>query len=513
MADTATRKGRKRHSFSILKRPHSLRQRLALWNVLIFFLAFLLLESVVFLLVTSYMRANLDDRLYTQSEKIRTTANIWLSTGHQFDERFYRQLARGTPGDEFTADKPTYIKLLDPRTGKSFYHSANLNSEHLTLSRADVQSALHGQKILRTYVQGDRQQVRTLTFPLQDANHTVVAIVQVGLSQDAINGAQNNLLLIFGVGTVAAALLAYVVGMTVTRRELRPLSDLSSTLYDLSADGLGVSLAPASTATEIQQLTEAFNRMTKRLEASFRLQRDFVADISHELRTPLTTIRGQVDILLLDPQLQGDAYQDVRRIQTELARVSRLLTNLFIMARAEVGILPELDDRHVQVIEVDTLLVEALRQLGKDRQEVALEIEKLEQAHIRGDSDLLKQMIMNIVENALQNTPAGGRVLLELSATHDLPDHIKGDGQDNRPTWIVIRIRDTGKGIAAEDLPHIFVPYYRAKQTGARGKYGAGLGLFIARLIAQAHNGDISVESEAMKGASFLIRLPGAQYA
>ncbi|GAC1357020.1 MAG: hypothetical protein PVS3B1_05240 [Ktedonobacteraceae bacterium] len=322
------------------------------------------------------------------------------------------------------------------------------------------------------------------------------------------NKVQNTLLIILGVGTLSAALCAYGISSAMIRRELHPLSALSSTLCTLSADGLGACLISTSSATEIQQLTDAFNQMTKRLEASFHLQRDFVADVSHELRTPLTTIRGHLDVILMDPALQGNLYQDMQHIHTEVGRVSRLLTNLFMITRAEVGILPELSEKYVRFVEVDTLLVEILRQLQRDKQGVALQLGKLEQGRVQGDIDLLKQMILNIVDNALYYTPPGGSVSIELTTTSAIPVSLEGRKQGEHSMWATIVIRDTGPGIAPEDLPYVFEHHYHARQTSTRGKHASGLGLPVSCLIAKAHGGDITVESELMKGSRFCIWLP-----
>ncbi|GHO83159.1 sensor histidine kinase [Dictyobacter formicarum] len=508
MSDTTTQAESICRSFSGFKKMWPLRKRLALWNVLIFLLSFLILGCLVFVLVTSYLETSLDKRLSLQSEKMQMATTIWFSSGHQLDAQFFSQLLQGEPGNEFTADNPSYIKFIDIRTGKTLYHSYNLKSESFTLDQADAKMIQQGQNVFRTYQQDESQQVRTLTFPIWNHAHAIIAIAQVGGSLASINEMQHILLLFLGGGMLAAALLAYVISSVVANRELRPLSNLSTTLLDLSADGPGVRLAPTSSATEIQQLTDAFNQMTERLESSLQLQRQFVADISHELRTPLTNIRGQIDILLMDRDLKADVYRDVRAINIELKRVSWLLTNLLLIARAEVGIVPELSEKHVQAVEIDTLLIEILRQLQGDKQTVVLEMGQLEQTSVKGDRELLKHMILNILDNALHYTLDGGRVSVELTTQHDFPGSVNSAQYNQHATWATIHIRDTGPGIAPEDMPNIFEHYYRAAQSNSRSKHGAGLGLFVSRLIARAHGGDITVDSELMKGSCFYIWLP-----
>ncbi|GLV59262.1 hypothetical protein KDH_60890 [Dictyobacter sp. S3.2.2.5] len=508
MGETAITAENASPPFSGFKKTSSLRQRLVFWNVLIFLFCFLILSGLIFVLVSSYLQTSLDNRLSLQSEKMQIATTSWFAAGHRFDAQFFNQMLQGVPGNEFTVDNPSYIKFIDIHSGRTLYHSANLQSESFILNQADTKTILQGQNVFRTYQQDSSLQVRTLTFPIRDHARAVIAIAQVGSSLAPISEMQRVLLLFLGIGMLVAALLAYVIGSLVTNRELRPLSDLSSTMLDLSAESLGARLSPTSSATEIQQLTDAFNHMTERLEKSFQLQRRFVADVSHELRTPLTTIRGQIDILLMDPDLKGTAQHDVQEINVELRRVSWLLTNLLLMARAEVGIIPELDEKHVQAVELDTLLIEILRQLQGDRQAVELRMGQLEQLGVRGDRDLLKHMIVNICDNALQYTQPGGHIFVELTTQQEPPSCIDHKPYNRCASWATIHICDTGPGIAPHDIPHIFEHYYRATQPNSRSKHGAGLGLFVSRLIASAHGGDITVDSQLSKGSCFYIWLP-----
>ena len=218
-------------------------------------------------------------------------------------------------------------------------------------------------------------------------------------------------------------------------------------------------------------------------------QQRLLADVSHELRTPLTAIRGNVDLM----RRMGDADpESLEIIQEEIERMTRLVGDLLLLARADAGGLP-LEKKKV---ELDNLLFEVYRQVRLLETAVEVKVTEVDQVCMLGDVDRLKQLLLNLISNAIKYTPDGGRVDVSLS---------KKNG------WAYINIADTGMGIPAEDLPYIFDRFYRvdkARARGQSGKGGAGLGLAIAKWIAQAHGGNIDVTSKVGEGTTFTIILP-----
>jgi signal transduction histidine kinase len=210
----------------------------------------------------------------------------------------------------------------------------------------------------------------------------------------------------------------------------------------------------------------------------------------------------------MNPDLSEDVRQDAQQIRAELIRLSQLVTNLLAMARVEAGAFPDVEASSAQRVELDLLLVEIARQARFLSQQVSVYLGQLQQICVMGEKDLLKQMLLNIVENALIYTSAEGVVELDVLEANDLPPTLDERPLNSQMSWAMISIRDTGPGIAASDLPHIFDRHYRAARTQSRSTQGAGIGLSLARLIAQAHHGDITVESEVTKGSCFRIWLP-----
>ena len=240
---------------------------------------------------------------------------------------------------------------------------------------------------------------------------------------------------------------------------------------------------------ELGRLALTFNEMLADLDHAFTTQRRFLADASHELRTPLAAIRTNVEALLrgadADPE-ERDA--SLRAIARETDRMGRLVADLLALARADAG-----QPLVQKPVELDALLIEVYQQQRRLADGLNLSLGELEQVEIQGDPDRLKQLALNLVDNALRYTPPGGDVTLDVVREGD---------------WAVLRVRDTGVGIPPLDLPHIFDRFYRVDRPRTRQAGGTGLGLAIAKWVAEAHGGRIDVESVVDKGSTFSVFLP-----
>ncbi|HTI13755.1 MAG TPA: ATP-binding protein [Dictyobacter sp.] len=492
----------------------SLRTRLVLWNMMVLLLIFLILGSLIVIFVPSYLISTMDTRLQVQRILLQNFTHAWEAGNHPFNGTFQDSLVKANEGNTFT-ETPIYIKLLDPTNGQLLKRSADLGQVRLPVNQADVSSAQQGKDVLSTIRDNEHHQVRILTFPIHDTYHHTVVIAQVAQSLNFVDQVRNVLLLLLGIGGGCIVLIASWMEIYLINRELRPLHLLVKNMQDLNVQELGKRLPFSAQASEIRTLTRAFNQMSERLQASFSLQRDFLADVSHELRTPLTALKGQIDVLLLNPALQEDARQDAQLIHAEIERLTRLINSLLFDARAEVGLLPQLTEERLQTIELDELCIKVARQARFLNQEVAIKFEELQQVSTVGDPDLLKEVCFNIVDNALRYSRPGDTVLLSVTSVQALPasaqrqrqEHGYDDGEETY-TWAKVTIRDTGPGINPIDLPHIFERHYRSQQLPARTRHGSGLGLAIASLIVRMHHGAITVESEVGKGTTFTIWLP-----
>jgi signal transduction histidine kinase len=239
---------------------------------------------------------------------------------------------------------------------------------------------------------------------------------------------------------------------------------------------------------EIGSLIKSFNQTLERLEALFKSQQRFLADVSHELRTPLTVIKGNVDLMRRMKQFDAESLTS---IDQEAGRLTRLVGGLLMLAQAESGNLP----LSFRPVELDLLVTEVFQEMhiisgGK----VHVHLTEIDQILVNGDRDRLKQVLINLIANAIQYTPQNGDIYMSLSRVGDQARII---------------CRDTGPGIPAEDLPHIFERFYRAEKSRTRGQStGFGLGLSITKWIVERHNGRIEVNSKDEQGTTFVIWLP-----
>jgi signal transduction histidine kinase len=277
---------------------------------------------------------------------------------------------------------------------------------------------------------------------------------------------------------IVSMALAAMIASLIVNRALAPLAAATQIATTITrADDLSRRIPQREGAAEdeIFQLIAAFNETLSRLEDLFATQRRFVADVSHELRTPLTVIKGEVSLLRKMGEMDEESLSS---IESEVDRLTRLVGNLLLLAQAESGRLP-LEHKPV---ELDTLVLEVFNQtrvLAGER--LTVQLTEIDQLKLNGDRDRLKQVFLNLLGNAVQYTPAGGTVTMSL----------KKVGEQAR-----VIVNDTGPGIPAQDLPHIFERFYRGERSRKRSAgTGFGLGLSIAQWIIKAHGGTIEVSS------------------
>jgi signal transduction histidine kinase len=290
--------------------------------------------------------------------------------------------------------------------------------------------------------------------------------------------------LLVGLGAATASLF---VAVWLTPSLFRPLEDIASVAGQITrADDLSRRVPGAERSDEIGDLARSFNQTLERMERLFRSQQRLLADVSHELRTPLTAMRGNVDLM----RRMGEVdWTSLDIIHDEIQRMTRLVSDLLLLARADSGGM----SLQSQVLELDNLFFEVYRQAQLLPKAVDLVITAVDQVRVYGDPDRLKQLLLNLIDNAIKYTSPGGKVCLALS---------KSDG------WAYVEISDTGVGIPPEDLPHIFDRFYRVDKSRTRQQGGSGLGLSIAKSIAKAHQGDLRVKSEVGVGTVFTVVLP-----
>jgi two-component system OmpR family sensor kinase len=290
-------------------------------------------------------------------------------------------------------------------------------------------------------------------------------------------------------GTFVAAAVGVVVAVWLARRIGKPVADLTQASRAI-AGGLVPSMVSVTGRDEIAELGQAFNRMAVRLAEDEEQRRRLFADIAHELRTPLSVIQGTLEGML--DRVIEPTPERITNLHSQTLLLQRLIKDLRDLSLAQAGHL----QLHRQTVDVAGVVRETLEALAPlaDERGVALRVDFPDGLPpVEADPDRLRQIVQNLVENALRHTPHSGEVRLALRA---------------EGTGVHLIVADTGAGISSDDLPHIFEHFYRADRSRARSSGGTGLGLAIVKSLAEAHGGRVTVASAAGAGSTFTVILP-----
>ena len=368
----------------------------------------------------------------------------------------------------------------------------------VTLAPSLIQQALTEQPqndsyILATDVTGQRQLVVLVPLTVGPQQQE---IVQLSTPTTSIDNAVTTTRLILIFGILGALGIAGALTLPLIGAALRPLVTMERASQRIASGALSLRLEEPPTQDEIGRLARSFNSMVAQLEATFSRQKQFVADVSHELRTPLTALGGGMEMLLLGAD-NGDVEASrhlLRGMYSEVGRMQRLVEDLLTLTKLDEGRIRLRDD----VIMVSALLNDVCEQAQRLAQGQTIQCETASNVPtIHGDTDRLKQVLLDILDNALKYTPPSGRIT--LMARMDDPEHIS------------MTVQDSGSGIEPEALPHVFDRFYRADPSRTRSVQqtgGSGLGLAIAKGLIEAHRGTITLASEPGQGTTVTIRLP-----
>ena len=433
----------------------------------------LVFGSVVYLLVSVLLITHIDDQLEATVKDIVDVT--WVNPVGDINLISF-------PALDMTAN--VYVQIWG-RNGRLMTSSPSLAQVDESLDPENLrisQPVYHETRFRGVHL-------RVLNVPLIIDNRPV-GTLQAATSLDVVDAAREVLLYIMGVATVIAVLLVAYGSWLAVGSALAPLEAITETTEQINrADDLARRIPyDGPMHDEIGGLIEAFNQTLERLETLFTSQQRFLADVSHELRTPLTVIKGNVDLMRRMKSLDEESLTS---IDQEAGRLTRLVGGLLLLAQAESGSV----SLNMKPVELDTLLLEVFQEMKVLASEkMYLHLTEIDQVQVHGDRDRLKQVLLNLVGNAIQYTPQSGDVFLSLVKVAEQARLI---------------IRDTGPGIPAEDLPHIFERFYRAEKSRTRGKTtGFGLGLSIAHWIVDKHGGRIEVSSKDGQGTTFCIWLP-----
>jgi heavy metal sensor kinase len=293
------------------------------------------------------------------------------------------------------------------------------------------------------------------------------------------------------VGLPIAVGVAVVGGFVLVRRSLAPVARIAATAEAITQHSLSERLPVVRSGDELERLSVSLNHMISRLEDAIHGSKQFVADASHELRTPLAVMRGELEGLAQDTHLEPAIRETLGSVLEEVGRLGEIVESLFALSRLDAGEAPG-EWLRFDLGELATSTAEQMALLAEDKQ-IRVTCESTAGVLVDGDRARLKQVIVNLLDNAIKSTPAGGEVRLAVrrEASHAL-----------------LEVSDDGIGIPADALPHVFKRFYRVDGSRSREQGGAGLGLAIVKSICGAHGAQVEVVSTAGEGSTFRVRQP-----
>jgi heavy metal sensor kinase len=467
----------------------SLRTRLAIGYSFLFCTALLLLGAGLYQILRGALFDEVDRALRDRAAQVERAARSRdeddLSVSQLSADIFV--LTPASAGEELKS--PGIIARVIDLSGRTMVSSSSVAMQ-LPSDEDALARATRGEVVIQTTSVAGAP-VRVLYHPLRLSNG-IVAVIQVAESLRPMENTLDRTRRLMLLGGAVAITGGIFGGWWLTRKALEPVVELTDAVARIASTGEFDQRVPESAKNdEIGRLAATFNVLLERLNELLDRQRALVADTSHELRNPLMVVRGNLELLALDPSPE-DRREAIQDAIEEVDRMSRLVADLLFLADADTT--AAIEHEHVELASVVDAVVADARLLA-DRQDGVrvIELEANDPLVIHGDTERLRQLVWNLVENAVRYTPAGGTVTV---ASRD------------RGTIAELTVADTGIGIPAEHLPHIFERFYRVDTGRSRQVGGTGLGLSIVRQVAEAHGGQVRVRSTVGQGTTFTVVLP-----
>lgn len=469
------------------------RWRLTLWFSALLVITLIVLASLVFFVLRERLYAELDDQLLDQAALTRTSIDV-----HNGAPAFNESVDH--TGDYFR-------RLIDAQGQVRGGNSAEFGG--VPLDQAVVAAALAGTtqfSILTTLGsppegpdpvdQGDvqdppREVLRIVTEPVRGGpDDAIIGALQVGTDRDDVDGPLAQLLGVLVLASPVTLLAAGAGGYVMAGRALAPVAEITDLAARIGARDLHDRLRLDLPDDELGRLARTFNAMLSRIEEAFTRQRQFTADAAHELRTPLSLMRAQVDLALARPRSAAAYREALQGLDGDLKRLTGLVGSLLTLARTDAGrLIP--DRSEFDLRETVDLIVEQYAPLAEEAG-ITLRTQT-EPSTLEADEDLLVQVLVNLVDNAISHTPPAGDVTVGCKPS--------GSG-------VRLWVSDTGSGIPVADQERVFDRFYRVEVSRARSSGGTGLGLAICKAIVEAHGGTIALASRVGQGTRIDLTFP-----
>jgi two-component system OmpR family sensor kinase len=457
-----------------------IRWRLTLWFSLILCGILALSGTVLYLLV----QRNLTDQIDYNLKLYSALAHGTINPGEASEPFNYDVIHSSLPPINEFVSPGVYIQLID-RDGNVVVKSDSLGKQELPVNPALIEDGFAGNITIQTLAAGGGAKLRMMVSPLFLQDETL--LLEVAQSTSAIDSMLSQIRWGILGGVLVALGLTILLGQGLVQRVLSPVRRITKTAKSIeTSPDLSQRVGYQGPMDEIGHLAATFDGMIARLDKAFASQRAFVADASHELRTPLTVIRGNLD-LLKRKLSESDRRESLRALELETIRMVKIVNDLLLLAEVDASQLVKREPVKLKEIIAEELA--RARLLAGDRQ---LTLEREEDLVVVANTQQIKRLVGNLLDNAIKYTEEDGRITLSLSSE---------DG------WARLEVRDTGVGIAPQDLPYVFDRFYRSDKTRSRSNGGTGLGLAMVKEIAERHGGKVAVTSQPGEGSTFSVWL------
>lgn len=455
----------------------SLRFRLTVGYAGLLGLVFVLFGVVTYELSRHYLEHSLSELLMRRSDQI--AASLLSNAGRTGDAYVVSEIK-----ERYAPEKSDrFIRITDANGAVLYASGRAAEFDPAGLPPGPFKDNAR----IASLADGHRLLIASRTFSAPSGRQY---LLESGGPMEPIDSTLERLLILLALAVPLLAIAAGAGGYFLVGRALAPVAQITASAEQITLHNLNDRLPAGSTGDEIEQLSLSLNRMIARLREAFEQNRRFLADASHELRTPLTALRGELESVAED----ADSPQARDRIGSALEEVGRLaniVETLFAISRLEAGE-AQREWKRFDLGRLTASTADQMALLAEDKGVVvACDVEA--DVNVEGDQARIKQVVVNLLDNAIKYTPAGGSVRLNVRA---------------RDQKAIMEVIDTGVGIPATALPHVFERFYRVDEARSRKVEGAGLGLAIVKSICNAHGGRVEVDSVENRGSRFRVELP-----
>jgi heavy metal sensor kinase len=463
-------------------RRNSLRSRVTTFYVGMLAIALFVFSAAVYFGVKTFLTRSLERMLSNNAHSI--VSDYLVPLDQKGEPWLVEEMSESYP----PGYSDPFVRVS--QGARILYQSGDMRDPFVSMSKVPLPSNQKWFDMFHRETAASGQRIVLYTLPYHAPNGSVI-FVETGATIEPIRHVLRSLLLILLLATPIILVVAAIGGYLLMSRPLRPVVVLTEQAEHVGRKELGERLPVIPTGDELERLSLALNRMIERLEAALAHNHRFSADASHELRTPLTIIRGELESLIQMPSLPAAVMEGVGSALEESNRMAKIVHSLMTISRLDCGD-EQIEHVPVDLVDIVGVTLDHMSLLAEEKH-ISLRFQPGPATYVTGDSMRLKQIVVNLVDNAIKYTSDGGEVSVFVTTEEKKA---------------VLKVTDTGIGIPAACLPLVFDRFYRADQARSRESGGTGLGLSIVKAICSVHGGTAFVESIEGKGTTFRIELP-----